>query len=487
MTDAATPAEATTRPRLTICLFTHSGRRDVLRQALASVFQQLCGVELSGVEVCVTDNASSDGTERMMAELAREHGERLRYLRHDRDLGLSRNLLSCVELARSDYCWILTSDDAIESGGIARVLELIGLAQEPPGVVVNKANFDSRLVELASQGASDFHPPEQRRTIQYDDADRFISDCGLLTSLVSTLIVRRDSWLGAVAELGGVDFAASTIFPHLPVIARMARRDPRWVWCPAKLVRVRMDNAFLASDEGWSVDEIHTRLLSDMSRMWREHLGRHNPVRLSLLRRAYRTFAARRVLRTTAPKGRSVKARLVLLRAYGRLFWWVPAFWLETVPGLVLDGWSVEPSAVERRNRPLPLDQGLARVKTHGAPVEVATRDEISLTLEIENVGTTQFSPQPPFATVVGYRWHEEHGHIVLQGPPLAIPRRLPPGRRSRCDIEVLTPAEPGVYKLQIALAQQGVGWFDDREPELACWLSIEARAYGWAGRPQRS
>jgi len=481
----ATPAEATARPTLAICLFTHNGRRDVLSQALASVFRQLRSPGLSGVEVCVTDNASGDGTESLMAELAREHGERLRYLRHDRDLGLSRNLLSCVELARSDYCWILTSDDAIESGGIARVLELIGLAQEPPGMVVNKANFDSRLVELASQGASDFHPPEQRRTIQYDDADRFISDCGLLTSLVSTLIVRRDSWLQAVAELGGVDFAASTIFPHLPVIARMARRDPRWVWCPAKLVRVRMDNAFLASDEGWSVDEIHTRLLSDMSRMWSVHLGRSNPVRLSLLRRAYRTFAARRVLRTTAPDGRSVRARLALLRAYGRLFWWIPAFWLTTVPGLLLDGWSAGCSPSEGGTSPLSLDQRVARIKTRDVPLAVATRAEISLALEIENAGTAPFSPHPPFATVVGYRWHKAQGDVALQGPPLAIPRRLSPGARAKCDIDVLTPAEPGTYRLQIALAQQDVGWFDDREPELSCWLAIEALAYGWTDRPQ--
>jgi abequosyltransferase len=474
------------RPRLAICLFTHNGRREVLSEALASVFQQLSAPGLSDVEVCVSDNASSDGTESLMAELAREHGERLRYLRHDRDLGLSRNLLACVELARSDYCWILTSDDAIESGGIARVLELIALARQPPGVVVNKANFDSRLVELASQGASDFHPPEQRRTIQYDEADQFISDCGLLTSLVSTLIVRRDNWLQAVAELGGVDYAATTIFPHLPVIARMARRDPRWVWCPAKLVRVRMDNAFLASDEGWSVDQIHTRLLRDMSRMWNVYLGRSNRVRLSLLTRAYKTFAARRVLRTTAPEGRSVRARLTLLRAYGRLFWWVPAFWLETVPGLLLDGWSTRSSAIGGRKRPLPLDQRLARVKTRGAPFEVATRDEISLALEIENAGSTSFSPHPPFATVVGYRWHGPQGDVVLQGPPLAIPRKLSPGRSSRCDLEVLTPAEPGTYRLQIALAQQDVGWFDDRDPQLACWLSLEARAYGWADRPQR-
>ena len=118
------------RPLLAICLFTHHGRRDVLAEGLTSVFAQIETAGLSNVEVCLTDNASNDGTEALVAELKQKHGERLRYLRHERDLGLSRNLLSCVELARSDYCWILTSDDVIEDGGIARVIQIIALAGE---------------------------------------------------------------------------------------------------------------------------------------------------------------------------------------------------------------------------------------------------------------------------------------------------------------------------------------------------------------------
>ncbi len=83
---AGPPAQA--RPRLAVCLFTHNGRREVLAQALASVFVQIEAADLADVEVCVTDNASHDGTEELLAELRRKHGERLRYVRHARDLGL---------------------------------------------------------------------------------------------------------------------------------------------------------------------------------------------------------------------------------------------------------------------------------------------------------------------------------------------------------------------------------------------------------------
>ncbi len=366
---------------------------------------------------------------------------------------------------------------------------MIASAERPPsGVVVNKANFDHDLNELADQGGPDFYPPEQRRTIQYTDALRFVRDCGLLTSLVSTLIVRRDRWLRALSELGGEGFATTTIFPHLPIIARMARHDPSWVWCPAKLVRVRMDNAFLASDEGWSVDQIHTRLLGDMSRMWARHLGRANPVRLSLLRRAFATFAAADVLRATAPPaGRSLRDRLALARAYVALFWWVPELWLRTMPYLLLG----EREVPGRRRASLPLVRGplppgerVARIRASGVPREAPNSSEIRIRLNLRNVGSMTFSRLPPHRVVIGYRWYASDGAVALQGPPLALATALAPGHEAREEVSVLTPHEPGVYKLQIALAQEDVGWFDDRDPELACWSRVDVRGYGWTGSP---
>jgi glycosyltransferase involved in cell wall biosynthesis len=476
---------AAPRSRLAICLFTHDGRRDVLAQALSSVLTQISDRTCSDVEVCVTDNASNDGTEALLAELKRTHGERLRYVRHERNLGLSRNLLACVELARSEYCWILTSDDAIEHGGIARALDLIASAEHRPcGLVVNKANFDSELVELAGQGGSAFYPPEQRRTVQYADADRFISDCGLLTSLVSTLIVRRENWLAALAELGGEDFADSTIFPHLPIIATMARHDPRWVWCPAKLVRVRMDNAFLASDEGWSVDQIHTRLLGDMNRMWIRQRGWRDRVRLSLMRRAFDTFVAPGVLLETAPAGRSLRARIALLRTYAAIFWWLPDFWLGTARSLVFGHGRLTLRATRAPHRPLSLEQRVAQLIVTSAPAEAPPSHEIGMRLQIRNVSGVELVPGAPRGIVVGYRWHARDGEVVLQGPPTPLPRRLAPAERLICEQTVLTPTRPGVYRLQLALAQLDVGWFDDRDPALACWATIEVRNYGWAGRP---
>jgi glycosyltransferase involved in cell wall biosynthesis len=475
-------------PRLTICMFTHNGRRDVLAYGLASVLSQLeADPSLDDVEICLTDNASHDGTEQLLASLKATWGERLHYLRHERDLGLSPNLLSCVAMARSRYCWILTSDDALERGAIARVLELID-ATEPPGLIVGKANFDFTMAEPTGQGGPDFYPPQSRRTLRYEDADAFLEDCGMLASLVSTVIVRRESWQAAVEELGGPnEHARTTIFPHLPIVALIAEDDPTWVWCPAKLVRARMGNAFMASDEGLDTEQIHVRLLSDLDRMWRSRLRTRRGLRHALMRRAYRTFATPGVLRTLAPHGRTARRAATLALAYAKLFWWLPDFWLRSMPALIRDLFGWHASAAHAPTPVLAVAERHAAIRLIDAQHEVPESHEVAMDVEISNLAHVALSPDQPHRIVVGYRWEDGNGRVHRQGPPIALPQKIAPNRAVRHRLDVITPSEPGEYCLRIALAQEDVGWFDDRHPEHSCTQRIVVRRYGWSDLPQAS
>jgi glycosyltransferase involved in cell wall biosynthesis len=71
-----------------------------------------------GVEVIVVDDGSTDGTAALLAD----YGERLRFLRQsNRGPSAARNL-GAVQ-ARGDYLFFLDSDDLIEPGAIAALLE----------------------------------------------------------------------------------------------------------------------------------------------------------------------------------------------------------------------------------------------------------------------------------------------------------------------------------------------------------------------------
>jgi hypothetical protein len=87
----------------------------------------------AGLEIVVSDQASRDGTEQLMRQLAAEDG-RIRYLRHATNAGGSTanfNLLG-REL-RGAFAMLLADDDWLDAGYVARCLALL---QADPGCAV---------------------------------------------------------------------------------------------------------------------------------------------------------------------------------------------------------------------------------------------------------------------------------------------------------------------------------------------------------------
>lgn len=87
-----------------------------LDETLASARRQ----DYPKLEIVVTDNASTDET-RAIVERHAEEDPRIRYIRHERNLGAAENYNSAFRAARGDYfCWNahddLTTPDFISSG-----------------------------------------------------------------------------------------------------------------------------------------------------------------------------------------------------------------------------------------------------------------------------------------------------------------------------------------------------------------------------------
>jgi glycosyltransferase involved in cell wall biosynthesis len=94
-------------PLVTIGMPTYNRAATTLPLALASARAQT----YPALEIVVADNASSDGTERMMRGL---HDPRVRYLRHQQNIRANDNFNFCVEQARGEYFLLLHDDDLID-------------------------------------------------------------------------------------------------------------------------------------------------------------------------------------------------------------------------------------------------------------------------------------------------------------------------------------------------------------------------------------
>ena len=122
---------------LSICIPTYNRKRH-LENALRSVALARRDV-LERVEICVSDNASTDGTADLLQCLSEELGIRARS--NDRNLGMARNFLEVVGMARGKFIWMLGDDDLLLPHSLASVLDCIDHNPEVDFFYINSSHL----------------------------------------------------------------------------------------------------------------------------------------------------------------------------------------------------------------------------------------------------------------------------------------------------------------------------------------------------------
>ncbi|MBA2665904.1 MAG: glycosyltransferase [Trueperaceae bacterium] len=118
------------RPLVTVGVSTYNRADGYLREALASALAQT----YEPLEIVISDNASTDATGDVVAEMA---DERVRYVRLEKNVGANGNFNSCLQLAKGEYFLLLHDDDRIDADMVERcmaALERSGAAA-PPGLI----------------------------------------------------------------------------------------------------------------------------------------------------------------------------------------------------------------------------------------------------------------------------------------------------------------------------------------------------------------
>ena len=117
----STPEEARPERLLSICVTTYN-RATWLSHSLPIILKQAQPYR-DLVEIVVCDNASTDSTHEVAAEL-QEQGA-FHYFRNEKNCGMLGNLSVCSQRARGRYVWVIGDDDLLIEGAIERVLAAI--------------------------------------------------------------------------------------------------------------------------------------------------------------------------------------------------------------------------------------------------------------------------------------------------------------------------------------------------------------------------
>ena len=480
-------------PLISVCIPTHHGRAGTLSVLVENLIAQAQSLP-DVVEVCVSDNASDDGTAEIMADLAASASCPVRYRRLPEDLGLTANLLSAVGLASGEYCWLMGSDDILEEGGLRRALELIGSLPGLTGYLVGAVYVDSEDPQTRSrQLPRAFHPPGAV-TRRIDGVDAIYQQCGNSWILLSWNIVAREAWNAAVERHRDL-LLAHPVYPQIVVLAMMARERPQWGWLAESLVRQRNALTFLFESGEAPLADRWSELIEGISAVWADIIGgRRNKRWRQRMRMVSRVWGGAEDVRgTKLYDDPPVRSQIRLARAMFRAFWPVHDYWREAMPATLTPvwltrarhssdgGWLVR--RVRFRRGQLTLSGQLPRHLPAGG---VASMD-----VRIRNAGPRTIPATGPDAVTIAQRWWGADG-VPLQWAMLRTNklagmsrpiRRAVRGRGSvSTEIALYAPIEPGPYRLEIVAHQPG-RWLDEAGVAAPLTAVVDVTAAGVSER----
>ena len=212
--------------KLSICIATLN-RGDTIGETLDSLVSQLT----SEVELVVVDGASTDDTPEVVGRY-RERCASLRYERLERAGGIDRDYCRAVELARGEFCWLMTDDDVLVPGAVSSVLSRL-----QGGVDAVLVNAEVRDTELREVLLERLLPATGDRAYSPAERETLFRDTAHLLTFIGSVVVRRSLWQAREKEryLGSE-------FVHVGVIFQ-APLDGDAVLIADPLVRIRYGNA----------------------------------------------------------------------------------------------------------------------------------------------------------------------------------------------------------------------------------------------------
>jgi glycosyltransferase involved in cell wall biosynthesis len=175
-------------PRVSVGMPVYNGERYV-RRAIESVLSQT----FRQLELIISDNASTDATERICREYVAKDS-RVRYYRSDRNRGAAWNHNRVVELARGEYFKWQCHDDYCESTFLEKCLAVVQNDRDvalcyPQFVRVDEES--KRLGIKSSRVAGDANPSERFRSLIYRR-----DSCEEIYGVTRTAVIRNTALIG---------------------------------------------------------------------------------------------------------------------------------------------------------------------------------------------------------------------------------------------------------------------------------------------------
>jgi abequosyltransferase len=326
------------RPLITIAIPTFN-RAKHLEQLLFCLSPQL-GAH-SEVELLVSDNASTDSTPSVVAQL-RSQSKTLRYVRNEVNIGPDANFLQCFEQARGKYVWLIGDDDLIAPRSLDKLTALL-------------RNSDYALAYLSPYPLTENGSPERERdrfgrfAQRVENGSKFIQVVGPMITFISSVIVNKERYASLHSadpkELVGTNLIQ--LAWCLPVLASGGQSLIVW----DKILEARVGNS-----GGYGVCRVFSENLNELLiRTVPDRKDIRNSLVNSNLRGWFPTIIMQ--IRNSELRDMEQEDFNKLLRSLHGQNWryWVYVFPVVVLPRLAARGWWIGTQSMNRAGRALRL------------------------------------------------------------------------------------------------------------------------------------
>jgi abequosyltransferase len=170
--------------KLSVCITTLN-RAAFIGATLESILVQAT----NECEVVVLDGGSTDDTERVVSEYTRRF-DQLRYIKQNMNNGFDRDCDRMVELARGEYCWLMTDDDLLKEGALVTILQALG--RDLSFVIVNVELRDLNMSKVLQRRWLNF---DSDRVYGPEEMDSLVLETGNILKFMGCMVIKRSLWL----------------------------------------------------------------------------------------------------------------------------------------------------------------------------------------------------------------------------------------------------------------------------------------------------
>ena len=141
------------KPKISICIPTYN-RSDSLANCLNSI-AIAAKKHVGRFEVCVSDNGSDDDTSNTIKKAGQSL--EINYHRNEKNLGIPRNFIQVVSMAKGEFVWLIGDDDLLLPDTFDRLLPLLDDNKGIDFFYLNSFHLDKSYIELHA------HPFDTRK------------------------------------------------------------------------------------------------------------------------------------------------------------------------------------------------------------------------------------------------------------------------------------------------------------------------------------